>query len=60
MFKRIFYEDWAMIVPVVSFVLVFGVFVVATIRALRMTRQKREHLASLPLDPEDESNTPQP
>ena len=49
-----------MIAPVVSFVLVFGVFVVTTIRALRMTRQKREHLASLPLDPEDESNTPQP
>ncbi len=60
MFKRILHEDWAMIVPMVSFFLIFGVFVVATIRALRMSRSNREHLASLPLDLDEESNTPQP
>jgi fucose 4-O-acetylase-like acetyltransferase len=60
MFKRILHEDWAMIVPMVSFFLIFGVFAVATIRALRMSRSNREHLASLPLDLDEESNTPQP
>jgi fucose 4-O-acetylase-like acetyltransferase len=49
-----------MIVPMVSFFLIFGVFAVATIRALRMSRPNREHLASLPLDLDEESNTPQP
>ena len=50
MFKRVLYEDWASIVPVISFCLIFAVFVVATIRALRMARGQREHLASLPLE----------
>jgi hypothetical protein len=50
MFKRIAYEDWALLVGVVSFVLVSFIFLVGTIRALRIPKAKREHLASLPLD----------
>ena len=50
MFQRVLHEQWTSIIPVISFVLIFGVFVVATIRALRMKQVEREHLASLPLE----------
>jgi uncharacterized membrane protein (DUF373 family) len=50
MFHRVLHEQWTSIIPILSFVLIFGVFVVATIRALRMKQGDREHLASLPLE----------
>lgn len=50
MFHRVSHEQWTAIIPVLSFVLIFGVFVIATIRALRMKQGEREHLASLPLE----------
>jgi uncharacterized membrane protein (DUF373 family) len=50
MFQRVLHEQWTSIIPVISFVLIFGVFVVATIRALRMKQGEREHLSSLPLE----------
>jgi hypothetical protein len=50
MFKRILMEDWTVYVPIISFVLIGGVFLVATIRALRLSKDQREHLASLPLE----------
>ncbi len=54
MFKRIFHEDWAAIIPTVSFVVIFTIFLIATIRALRMRPEERERLATLPLDDKDE------
>ncbi|MBK1882105.1 hypothetical protein JIN85_06755 [Luteolibacter pohnpeiensis] len=50
MFKRILHEDWTHIIPFISFGLTFAVFVVATIRALRIRPGERERLATLPLD----------
>ena len=50
MFKRVIYDDWATIVPIISFVLTFAVFAVATVRALRTPKPEREELARLPLD----------
>lgn len=50
MFKRILVEDWAMWTPIISFILIAGVFVVVTIRALRISKADRSHLASLPLE----------
>ena len=50
MFHRVSHEQWTSIIPVLSFVLISGVFVVATLRALRMKRGEREHLASLPIE----------
>lgn len=52
MFKRIFVEDWALCVPIISFCIFFVVFVAVTIRALRIGKTERERLASLPLDSE--------
>jgi hypothetical protein len=50
MFHRVLHEQWTTIIPVTSFFLISGVFMVATLRALRMKQGEREHLSSLPLD----------
>lgn len=55
MFKRIFVEDWALCVPIISFCIFFVVFVAVTIRALRIGKPERERLASLPLEPDPEN-----
>lgn len=57
MFQRILVEDWASYVPIISFVLIAGVFTAITIRALRISRKESERLASLPLE-EEESDHP--
>lgn len=52
MFKRIVYEDWVHIVPIISFVVTFGVFAMTTVRALLIPKNRRDHLANLPLQDE--------
>lgn len=56
MFQRVSHDQWTSVIPVLSFVLIFGVFVIATIRALRMKQGEREHLASLPLEEADRNS----
>lgn len=53
MFKRLIMEDWMSIIPIIAFLLTFGTFLFFTWRAIRMSRAKREHMASLPLEEED-------
>jgi hypothetical protein len=53
MFKRVVHEDWTTIVPMLAFGLMFGVFIVTTLRALRLDRAERERLATLPLKDSD-------
>ena len=55
MFKRIFVEDWASIIPFISFFIFATVFTFVTIRAMRLRKSERERLAALPL--EDSSNS---
>ena len=50
MFQRILHEDWTYVIPFISFGLTFAVFVVATVRALRIRPGDRKRLAALPLD----------
>jgi len=50
MFKRVIVEDWATILPFISFGIFFLVFAVITVRALRLGKQDRERMASMPLD----------
>jgi len=52
MFHRVFVEDWAHSIPVIAFFIFAPVFIAVTIRALRLKKSEREHLASLPLDEE--------
>jgi hypothetical protein len=50
MFQRVIHEQWAQIVPIISFVLTAGVFITVSIRALFLSKENREHLSRLPLD----------
>lgn len=53
MFKRVLYEDWQKIIPIIAFLITFTVFLVFVVRALRMRREDAGHMASLPLDIDD-------
>lgn len=50
MFKRVIVEEWATILPFISFFIFFVVFATITVRALRLGRKDRERMASMPLD----------
>ncbi len=50
MFKRIFYENWHAVVPIIAFLLTFAVFLCYVFRALRMRRPEAERLSRLPLE----------
>ncbi|WP_265594309.1 hypothetical protein [Haloferula sp. BvORR071] len=57
MFKRVILEEWASIVPMIAFAVLALVFIVATIRALKMKPGDREHLSRMPLSDEPESKS---
>lgn len=50
MLKRIIMQDWATIVPIISFFFTTGVFLLVSIRAIALSKDKREALARMPLD----------
>lgn len=50
MFKRVFVEDWAQIIPIISFCIFAVVFLLTSIRAMRISKQDRERMAKLPLE----------
>jgi heme/copper-type cytochrome/quinol oxidase subunit 1 len=54
MFKRLVYEEWHQVLPVLSFILTFIVFAVLFVRALLMRRDRAQHLALLPLETQGE------
>lgn len=56
MFKRILYDNWTTIVPIISFWLTFGVFLAITIRALLFKKDYVQHMGNLPLDESSSSN----
>ena len=49
MFKRLILEDWTIVMPVIAFFFTATVFVYTTIRALKLSKARREELANLPL-----------
>ena len=55
MLQRIIYENWASIVPIISFTVTAGIFLLVSIRALTLTKTRREELARIPFD--QNSNT---
>ena len=50
MFKRVILEDWANIVPMIAFGVLFTVFAVTTVRAVLIRPKERERMSNLPLD----------
>lgn len=57
MFKRIIYDDWTSIIPLISFWLTFGVFLAITVRALFLKKSTVNHMENLPLEEDDDSTT---
>ena len=49
MFRRVIIDEWVTSAPLISFAIIGIVFIVVTIRALRMSKDTRDHLSSLPL-----------
>lgn len=54
MFKRVFVEEWAHIIPFISFFIFFTVFVFVTIRAMRLGKSESTRLANMPLEEKPE------
>lgn len=50
MFSRITHEEWTTIVPMIAFGVMFTVFLITTIRALRLKPEERKRLATMPLN----------
>ena len=60
MFKRIIYDEWTTIVPLISFWFTFSVFLAITLRAYLLRRKTVEHLEHLPLQDDDSHQPAQP
>jgi hypothetical protein len=58
MFKRVILEDWANIVPMIAFGVLFLVFLATTLRAIRLKPDERQRMAHLPLQDTNESSDP--
>lgn len=52
MFKRLQYEDWLSLLPIISFAIAFIVFLGISLKAIFMKKDKVEHMSHLPLDSE--------
>ena len=52
MLRRIIYEDWQLIFPVIALAVASCVYLVAAWRATRMKSEQAERLARLPFDHE--------
>jgi hypothetical protein len=48
MLRRIIMEEWATIVPIISFAVTVTVFLTASVRALTLSKIRREELANIP------------
>jgi hypothetical protein len=57
MFKRIILEEWTLVMPIAAFFFTAAVFVYTTVRALKLSKNRREELANLPLS-DSVSKTP--
>ncbi|MCF7788829.1 MAG: hypothetical protein WAW39_22175 [Prosthecobacter sp.] len=50
MYKRIIYENWHLVVPVISFATTVLVFGIMTLRGMLLRKDKAEHMSRLPLE----------
>ncbi len=56
MFKRIILEDWVNFVPLTAFLVLFTIFLLTTLRAIRLRPADRERMSKLPLSDQDSFN----
>ena len=50
MYKRIIYENWHLVVPVISFATTVLVFGIMTLRGMLLRKDKAKHMSNLPLE----------
>jgi len=50
MYKRVIYENWHVIVPIVSFVTTVTVFGIMTLRGMLLRKDKAKRMSNLPLE----------
>jgi hypothetical protein len=55
MFRRLIFEDWVMIFPLVAFITASTIYVTITWRALRMKRPQIDRMAQLPFNSDETS-----
>lgn len=49
MFKRIIFEEWTVVMPVVAFFFTAAVFLYTSVRAMKLSKVRRDELSKLPL-----------
>ena len=54
MFKRIIYEEWHTVVPVIGFILTASAFILILLRAFFTKKDKINHMSHLPLEQDDQ------
>jgi len=50
MYKRIIYENWHVIVPIISFITTVTVFSIMTLRGMLLRQEKAQRMSQLPLE----------
>jgi hypothetical protein len=55
MSSRIAFDSWQMLFPSIGFCIFAGIFVLAVIRVMRMSRSTVDHMERLPLSEEQSS-----
>ena len=50
MYKRIIYEHWHVVIPLLAFATSAVVFGIMTVRGMLLQKEKSEHMSHLPLD----------
>ena len=50
MYKRVIYEHWHVIVPIISFVTTVTVFGIMSLRGLLLRKEKAQRMSQLPLE----------
>jgi hypothetical protein len=50
MYKRIIYEHWHVIVPIISFITTVTVFGIMTLRGMLLKKEKAHRMSNLPLE----------
>ncbi len=58
MFKRLSYDEWQALIPIIAFAITFAGFLIFSIRALFMRRERAHQLSELPLEDSKTSSTP--
>jgi hypothetical protein len=56
MLKRIILEDWQNLLPAIALGFAFAVFMILTLRAIFMKREKADRMARLPLEKDQPNN----